>query len=179
MRRRFGGRRTAGGVVTSNTFAKKRGKCRGCQSPFAVGDAVVRLRLKKHLRAPCGTCGHKLVGIKWYHPTCMPLDVNAAMGFDPTAHQPLPTPKATGGSVAPPPTPPSSEDAALAALAALENALLMRLARMTITDELETKFKTLQGIKARALSPSCTPAERHTAIKLSLTRASELVKLVY
>ncbi len=187
MARRYGRNRFGGGfrrrgstvLVSSPRPALKKGTCKACLAPFAIGDTVVRLRLKKHLRTPCTTCSHKLLGVRWYHEACVPADPEAAMGYVPHAAPPAPDPYAPpvnrGGAVPPPPKPPTPEEAALLALAACEKAIMIRAAAFpkSVTDEVEAKFKTYQNLKARALRPG-TPAEGATALKLALTHCIKL-----
>lgn len=163
-RRRFG----SSAVTSSQTVARRKTKCRACGGEIAIGDTVVRLRLKKHLRGGCVTCGHKLTGIKWYHDHCAPADPQAAMGYSPGAP---PSSDTSSVKVPPPQKPRSADDLFLAALVALEDALRRKVAGdATAQAALEKEFKTYQGIKARALRPG-TPAEGVTALKMALNRA--------
>lgn len=183
-RNRFGRTpRQKSGVSRSNITARKRGKCKACAGYFQQGDTIVKLRLKKYLRMPCGGCGKKPIGSKSYHPNCVPADINAAMGYDPTKHQHN-TPAAS--TVAPPPKPPTALDASVAALASLEHALVLKLrdtpkawtinnGKRALLPEYEKAFNTLQGLKARVLRPG-TPEEGEVATSVFLQR---IVKLVY
>lgn len=158
-------------VVVREILATRKGHCKACSGTFLPGEPIVKLRLKKAYRGGCTTCGHKLLGVKSYHSRCQPADANAAMGFDPSVN-----PGSHNGACAPPPKPPTFEDAALAALAALEHALVIKVSRTRggVTPELEAKFKTFQNIKARVLRPG-TPAEGEVATHLALRKIIELV----
>jgi hypothetical protein len=160
--------------VQSALAAKKKSKCRACGLPFQIGENVIRLRLRKSFRAPCTTCAHKLLGVKWFHPACVPPDINKAMGYDPNvAHVAAPDPH----QVAPPPKPQSAADAGLGALLAIENALKRRVAEnpaLQKSEELAATLKTYNGCKARALRPG-TDAEGVVALKMALKRALDLV----
>jgi hypothetical protein len=194
-RSRFG--RTSGpkpAVKQSNLRQRRRGACKGCGMTIEAGDPIVKLTLRKVHRVPCVTCSHVPVGTKRYHPGCVPSDINKAMGYDPlararqAAHQhTAPTPSVTA---APPPKPQSTADAQLAALLALEHALMLKLKndpnawtikpvnglpKRVLKDEIESEFKTIQGIKARAVRPG-TEAEGAVAMKMAFTR---LLKLAY
>jgi hypothetical protein len=150
---------------------KSKRKCAACKSHLTVGELVVRLRLKKRFQAPCSTCGHLPPKLKYFHEACAPTDINAAMGFDPNAGATVST---SGGAVPPPPKPVSAEDAALAALASLEHAVIIRAARKGVTPEMEKAFKTFQGIKARVLRPGTVP-EGEVATHIALKRIIDLV----
>lgn len=178
--RRFGTNK--GAVLQSSLTAKRKAKCRGCHQTFEAGDAVVRLRLRKNFRKPCVTCNHKLLGVRWYHPQCVPVDINKAMGYDPYAthtatHTAPPVAPPSSTVAAPPPKPQTAQDAQLAALLAIENALKRRLAEnpaLKKNAELDAALKTYNGCKARALRPS-TPAEGIVALKMALKRALDIV----
>lgn len=188
--RRGRSRRASSPVTESRTTARKRSKCKGCGLTFEKGDLVVRLRLRKTHREPCATCGHRLLGVRFYHPSCVPADVNKAMGYDPSKHVHNAPPAAA--TVPPPPKPPTPHEAALSALVSLEHALTLKLARdprawVTVNDaktgrpkrvlapEHEKAHARLQGIKARVLRPG-TPAEGEVATSLAL---QQLVKMVF
>lgn len=178
MARRFSRRRFASAVTRSDIpmpKLKSRRKCAGCSIILTTDEPVVRLRLKKVFQQPCLSCSHKPTKLKFFHVACCPSDVNLAMGFDPNLANATPPPASrVGAPVAPPPKPPTFEDAALASLVALEHALRIRASKMTITPEVEAKFKTFQGIKARVLRPG-TPAEGEVATHLALKRLIDLV----
>lgn len=172
-RRRFGGRRRGpvhGPVMSSRTTARKAAKCRGCGGAYAVGDEVVRLRLRKNYRQSCVTCGHKLPGVKFFHPQCVPSDHAKAMGYNP--HNAPPPP---GNAVPPPPKPMTVEEHQLAALLQIEKALSARIAnRPALKKELESLFNTYNGCKARALR-GITPGEELVGMKMALKKAIDLV----
>lgn len=175
-RKRFG----QGAVLQSTLTAKRKAKCRACHLTFEKGDTVIRLRLRKSFRQPCVTCGHKLLGVRWYHTACVPADLEKAMGWDPNAKQhaapPPPTPSAAH-QVPPPPKPQTARDAQLGALLAIENALSRRLAEQPALQqnvELAAALKTYNGCKARALRPG-TPPEGVVALKMALKRALDIV----
>ena len=168
----FGGAQPRSAVTVSQKTARKPGKCAACGQPFAAGDVLIKLRLGKAYRQPCGQCHRKLKGVRNYHPTCQPTNPEEAMGLDPAAAAAA-TP-ASGGAVPPPPKPESVEDATLAALVALEHAVIIRGARKGTTPEMKKQFKTFQGIKARVLRPG-TPAEGEVAANLALKRIIDIV----
>ena len=185
MRRKRRSRTTGAkpAVAQSNLRQRRRGSCKGCGQTIEAGDPIVKLTLRKVHRVPCVTCSHVPVGTKRYHPDCVPSDINKAMGYDPLARQRAAyhqhTPDVT---TAPPPKPKTSREADLTALDALQQALILKAKPMMMlppTDprrvELESQFKTFQGIKARMLRPG-TDAEGAVATSLALQR---IVKLVY
>ena len=178
-RRRYGGprvrRSTKPAVMTSTGVqAKKRSKCAGCGQPIQVGDAFTRLRLIKQHVHPCSTCHVTPKRAKRFHMTCVPTDVNTAMGFDPSV---APTPAARGGAVPPPPLPKSFEDVALESLVLLEAALVLKVRRdrTMLTPDFEKQLKTFQGIKARVLRPG-TAGEGEVATSIALQR---IIKMVF
>lgn len=181
-RRRFGSV-NRGAVLQSTMIARKRSKCRACSLPFEKGDEVVRLRLRKTFRNPCVTCGHKLLGVRWYHPTCVPLDLNKAMGFDPA--QPYGAAPATTGApppppthqVSPPPKPQTAADASLSALLAIENALKRRLAEnpaLAKDVQVAKTLDTYNGCKAHALRNK-NDNEARLGMKNALKRSLDLI----
>lgn len=177
-RRRFGAR---GAVLQSTLTAKRKAKCRGCHQTFEQGDTVVRLRLRKSFRQPCVTCGHKLLGVKWFHTQCVPPDPERAMGWVPHAQQhattPPPAQPARGGAVPPPPKPQSAQDAQLGALLAIENAIKRRLAENPALANDTTLNKTLatyNACKAHALRNK-NDNEALLGLKNALKRALDLV----
>lgn len=182
----FGGprRRVREAVTRSTLTARKRGRCKYCKAWFNAGDQIVKLRLKKPFRAPCTGCGAKPTGSKQFHPNCVPQDINKAMGYDPTLHAHQASPHVH--SVAPPPKPPSPAEAGLAALASLEQFLVLRLrndpkawvikdGKRVLTPEWEKSFSRLQGIKSRVLRPG-TPEEGDVATSIAL---QQLVKMAF
>lgn len=175
-RSRFGATARKSAVTHSRVMLPKRRKCKGCGVMIEPGEYVTRLRLKKHLATPCVTCGHKLTKVKVFHDACVPRDLNQAMGYDPskfTGHTYAPA----ANVVPPPPKPPTAQDAALAAITALEAALVAKLRNNPagLTPELKKNFETLQGIKARVARPG-TAQEGEVATSLALQR---LVKMVF
>lgn len=162
-------------VTAKQTLVVKKKKCKACGGDIAPGAYGLKVRLKKPYRTPCVTCNHKRVGVKWFHTdvACAPVDIEQVMGYVAgTAPSAVPSPK----TVALPPKPPSAGEAALAALASMEHALMLRAAQFPgdVTPKLEALFKTYQGIKSRALRPG-TDAEGETALKLALKRAVDLI----
>lgn len=175
--RRFG--RAPRAAVTRSDIPmpklKSRRKCASCGQILTTGEAVVRLRLKKLFQQPCTVCSHKPTKLKFFHAACCPPDINAAMGYDPNVVNAAPQTPRPGAPVAPPPKPQTPEDAALAALVSLEHALKIKASKMrVIPPDLEAKFKTFQGIKARVLRPG-SPAEGETATALALKRIVDMV----
>ena len=180
-RRRYGGprvrRSTKPAVMTSTGVqAKKRSKCAGCGQHIQVGEAFTRLRLTKRYAHPCGTCHVTPKRAKRFHPTCVPADINTAMGFDPSAVHSA-APASRGGAVPPPPMPKTFEDVALESLVLLEAALILKVQRdrKTLTPDFEKQFKTFQGIKARVLRPG-TLGEGEVATSIALQR---IIKMVF
>lgn len=176
--RRFGhtaAPRTA--ITSSQVVVKRKTKCKACNGEISIGQVAVKVRLKKSYRLPCTSCGHKPVGAKRFHPNCVPSDLNQAMGYDPSKHVHNAPPASRAAAVPPPPKPPSASEAAVAALAALENALVLKVRDnpRAMTPELEKAFNRLQGIKARVVRPG-TPAEGEVATSLAL---QQLVKMVF
>jgi hypothetical protein len=178
MRYRNRFRRSAAPAVTVKTvFPKRAGKCAGCHGRIDPGTEARQLRLGKKYRATCTGCGRVPVGKKKYHISCLPADVNKAMGFDPNKFQ-VPNPYAApqpAAKVAPPPKPPTFEDLALASLLALEKALAFKKIPANKVDEVEKALAKYKNIKARALRPG-TPAEGEVATSLAI---QQLVKLVF
>jgi DNA-directed RNA polymerase subunit RPC12/RpoP len=187
MARRFGGRRfgTKAQAVTSNsmlmperkdkrTGKTKSRKCRACRAILRAGEPVIKLTLKKKYRGlPCATCGHKLVGVKWFHAGCAPADINKAMGYAPQAQAPV----ANGGAVPPPPKPLSSTDLTIAALVAVEKAFNKRLAENPALQKdpaVDAALRTYDGCKQRFLRPG-TAGEGAVAMKMSLKKVLDLV----
>lgn len=170
----FGRRSSSAPVTQAQSVARKRGKCASCHGYFEKGDAIAVLKLKKRYRVLL--CGHTLKGSKKFHPACVPPDIIAAMGYDPTkagAYVPPVT------QAAPPPKPLGYEELTLAALLGVENALKARAKELKRFDppayvELAAMFKTFQGIKARALRPG-TEHEGNTAMKLALRKALDVL----
>lgn len=175
----FGGRRTSSPVTSHTGAARKRGRCVACRSYFEKGDQIITLKLKK--RYALLACGHTLKRSKKFHTGCVPQDIITAMGYDPAKagqYVPPPPPSAQH-NVAPPPKPASHEDLALSALLAVENAIKARAKAVKTIDpvqykEIAEKFKTFQGIKARALRPG-TEHEGTTAMKLALRKGLDIV----
>lgn len=174
-RRGFGGMKSP--VMQEQKVAKKRGKCRGCKGTFEIGDTVVRLRLRKTYRQPCALCNHKLLGVRWFHVGCVPVDVNAAMGYDPNAQQTHShTPPPSQHQVPPPPKPLALEDKQFKLLSDTVDVVRARVAgNRTLIAELEKDFKTFQGCTARALRPGTVP-EGQSALKQALLR---MIKLAF
>lgn len=190
-RRRFG-TRSRSAVTQSTCILARKAKCRGCGGKLAKGDTAARLRLKKSFQAPCTACGHKPAKLKYFHPHCVPADINKAMGYDPAANTAAHThvPPSAGGAVPPPPKPKSIQDLSLEALSSLEAALIAKSPALGINAqhtkahpahvagckacEVEKAFKTYQNIKARVLRPG-TPAEGETATTVALKRIIDLV----
>lgn len=183
-RRRFG-TRTAAAVTQSTAVLKRKATCRHCNLEMAAGDTAIRLRLKKRFQVPCGTCGHLPTKLKWFHPACVPADINKAMGYDPNAAAQAHA-QSVGQAVPPPPKPQTVQELSLIALDALEKTLIAKLSRDTnawevrngkrvLKAEHEKSFSRFNGIKARVLRPG-TAAEGETATSLAL---QQLVKLVY
>lgn len=175
-RRRFG----QGAVLQSTMTAKRKAKCRGCNNTFEKGETVVRLRLRKSFRQPCATCGHKLLGVRWYHTGCVPANIEKAMGWDPNAQRAAATPPPPvnkGGAVPPPPKPQSAADAQLGALLSIENALKRRLAESPALQndpQLAKTLATYNSCKAHALR-NANDNEARLGLKNALKRALDLV----
>ncbi len=175
-RSRFGRRRASAVPVTRSDVpmpkTKSRRKCNACGVHLEVGEAVVRLRLKKRFQQPCSVCSHKPAKLKFFHVACCPTDINKCMGYDPNAgHANAPT------ACAPPPKPMSALDASFAALVGFENALKRRIAEnpALIKDkEFEASFKKYQGCKAHALRQN-NDAEAGVALKMALKRSLDLI----
>lgn len=173
-RRRFSG---SAAVLQSAQVSKKKGRCKGCNQTFEKGDQLVRLRLRKSFRSPCACCGHKLLGVRWFHPHCVPADLNLAMGFDPSKHGTAPSyvPPSAAHQVPPPPKPLSVEDLQFAAVQAVIGVVKARARNNPkLMAELAPDFKTFQGLTARAMRPG-TPEEGETSWKFALVRALKLV----
>lgn len=192
-RRRFGGgggrQRTA---VTRSDIpmpkTKSKRKCAACKGTLTMGEAVIRLRLKKSHQHPCASCGHKPAKLKYFHASCDPGDVNKAMGYDPAAHaaatgQHHSAP--SGGAVPPPPKPPTATESLIMSLASLEGALKLKLrdtpsawhvvnGKRVLKPEIEKEFTTFQGIKARVLRGS-TDGEVHAATSIGLQRVIKMI----
>lgn len=173
-RQRFG----QGAVMQSSMTARKKAKCRGCNLTFEKGDPVVRLRLRKAFRNPCVTCGHRLLGVRWFHPSCVPPDANKAMGYDPAAQAygaPQPPPSAAHAhTVAPPPKPMSPEELILAALLASEAAIKARARVIGKTPEVLKLLATYGKMKAHVLRPG-NDNEQIVAIRQTMIAAIKLV----
>jgi hypothetical protein len=169
----FGGRRSA--PVTSHQLpARKRGRCASCRGYYEKGDIITTLKLKKAYRVLA--CGHTLKGAKRFHTACAPPDITSAMGYDPTKAGAYVPPTTTA---APPPKPPTHDELALAALLAIEQAVKSRARAVKGIDpvaykDIADKFKTFQGLKARALRPG-TPEEGNVAMKMAMKRALDIV----
>lgn len=176
----FGGARTrrgSGDAVTRSDVpmpkTKSRRRCAGCNIHLELGEAVVRLRLKKRFQQPCSVCSHKPAKLKFFHVACVPADINKAMGFDPTSNGHA----VAGGACAAPPKPMSAADAALAALAAIDKAIGRKLAEQPSLQKdaaFAATFKTYQGCKARALRPG-TESEGTVAMKMAIKKILDLV----
>jgi hypothetical protein len=177
FRHTFGGsapRASKPAISQKQVMPKKRRKCKACLGWINPGETAVKLRLASRYRhVACTTCHQKPAGTKIFHQGCVPTDVNAAMGFDPALHAVRPAAHA----VAPPSKPPDPHEAALAALAALQHALVLRAARKgdAFVKQIEGQFKTVLNLQARAVRPG-TPAEGETATSVALQR---IVKLVF
>jgi len=177
-RNRFGFGRSSGSsapVTTRQQPARKRGRCAACRSFFEQGEIISVLKLKKRFRLL--SCGHTLTGTKKFHSACVPPDPVLAMGYDPAkagAYVPPPPPSAAH-NVAPPAKPVTADDAALAALVAIETAIKAACRNNPAhVAEIAKLFKTYQGLKARALRPG-TPEEGVTAMKIAIKKALDLV----
>jgi hypothetical protein len=176
-----GARRTRGSraAVTSSAVpmpkTKSRRKCAACGVHLTLGEAVVRLRLKKQYQVPCSVCSHRPAKLKFFHAACAPADINKAMGYDANAVA------AAGGTppttAAPPPKPMSAADAALAALAAIDKAIGRKIAENRALQNdpaFQATFKTYQGCKARALRPG-TDQEGQVAMKMAVKKVLDLI----
>lgn len=166
-------------ISTKTVYPKRTGKCAGCGQPIAPGTQCTQVRLMKKYRFPCDSCGKVPVGKKKYHDTCVPADLNKAMGFDPAKLAPPPNPYARAVSstpaVAPPPKPPTFNELALAALLALEKAMAFKQVAPEKKKEVEAAIAKYKLIKARALRPG-TPAEGEVATSLAI---QALIKTVF
>jgi hypothetical protein len=180
-RRRFG--TSAGAVLQSTMAARRRSKCRACHLPFEKGDTVVRLRLRKSFRQPCVTCGHKLLGVRWYHTQCVPIDLEKAMGYDPQGTRTQAPPPAAAPvtahshQAAPPAKPLSVREALIAWMLAGEAALKRKLAEnpaLMKNKDLDAVVKTYNGCKARFLRPG-TDAEGELSMKMALKKLVDVV----
>jgi hypothetical protein len=189
-RGRFGGgRRRTQAAVKVETFTmpastagapkhlinKRRGelrlktKCAHCGGAIHAGESAVMAQVRKAARTPCSSCGQTPTPRKYFHASCVPADLNKAMGVSAAPGA------ATGGAVPPPPKPMSVEEHMLNALATLEAALVAKVQKQGITPELEKAFSTFQGIKARVLRPG-TAHEGDTATSIALQK---IIKMVF
>lgn len=168
-----GRRRLSRAAVTSAEIVlPRKSKCAACRVSLAIGDTVLRLRLKKAYQVPCTGCGHKPSKLKFFHLACAPDDINQAMGHDPAAHAAT---VSTGGACAPPPKPKTVAVLELEALVALEACVRARAAKAGITDRMRKEFLTYTNIKARVLRPG-TPGEGEAATSMALQR---IIKMVF
>ena len=172
----YGGRRRSYGSKAAVTSAEivlpRKSKCAACRVSLAIGDTVLRLRLKKQYQVPCTGCGHKPGKLKFFHLACAPDDINKAMGHDPVAHAAA---ESTGGACAPPPKPKTVATLELEALVAFEACVRARATQVGITAQIAKEFATYERIKARVLRPG-TPAEGEVSTSLALQR---IVKMVF
>lgn len=182
---RFGRHRTSHRAVkpavmtSTGVQAGNRTACHGCKQSINVGEPFTRLRLQKRYAVPCGSCGVAPKRAKRYHTQCVPTDLNAAMGFDPTKHASFTPPRPAannGGAVPPPPKPKPASELTLEAMVMLEAALKAQLKQRQrpMTPELEADFRKLAGMKAHVVRPG-NANEGDTALTLALQR---LVKMV-
>lgn len=134
--------------VKSRT-AKKGGKCTGCKGQYVAGDPITVVWVKRRT---------------FHTGTCVPpgIDqISTIVGVaQPTAQRPMPK---TAG------------EAAMDALLALENALVLRAKTVGITEEMEKSFDRYNKLKGMALRPG-SDNEGRQAMKLATV---ELVKLVF
>lgn len=172
FRSRFGGRPAV--TATAGIQTGRGSRCQTCLLKIDAGQPYKRLQLQKRYRTACATCGVTPKRAKRYHEACFPVDINAAMNYNPTVSQPHAAPTVQAAA---PPKPQTAADAQLAALFAIETALKRRLAEnptLTSSAELEATFKTYQGCKSRALRPG-TDHEGVVAMKMALKKALDLV----
>lgn len=193
-------RRPRAAVTTMTVTQKRRVKCAACGQHIAANTQAVRARLRKIHRRQCPTCQQTPRGVKKFHPQCVPTNLEAFMGHNPTVAPPQPAPapcihcftmlspghscmcQRQRATFTPPPTsrpapaakPVTEEGAALAALEAIEHAVLVRARKRGVTADVEKQFKTYQSLKSRALRPG-TPAEGETAMSITLQRAIKMV----
>jgi hypothetical protein len=163
---------------------KRRTRCRGCGGFIEKGEQVYRLVLNKKHRGPCSSCGTVPKKAKRYHLTCLPADINKAMGHNPTAAPPPPPPfghsspfgPPPSAKVAPPPKPPSARDSALAALLAMETAVVRRMAEDGITPEAKKAYELYNKLKKLALDKGAFDNEAKQALRNAMTT---IVKIVF
>lgn len=136
----------------------------------------MRLRLQKRYRKPCVTCGAEPKGARRYHPACLPVDLNKAMGFDPNAvsagtYVPPPSTAAP-----PPPVPKTTVDLKVESILVFEAALVsgIRDGSIVRSPELEKAIGTINSLKQRVVRPG-TEGEGVAATNVVLKKLIDLV----